>query len=140
MLSGGLPNYAVYECKDGKHFALGALEPKFWFKFCATVNRPDLAKMPLAAGEKGAALHQAMRELFLTRTRDEWASLLEPMDCCAAPVLSPQEALANAQLQARGMNQGGEQALPALPIKLRGEVAPDLAPAPALGEASKRLA
>ncbi len=29
ILSGALPNYAVYKCRDGKYLALGALEPKF---------------------------------------------------------------------------------------------------------------
>jgi crotonobetainyl-CoA:carnitine CoA-transferase CaiB-like acyl-CoA transferase len=29
LLSGALPNYAVYKCRDGKYLAVGALEPKF---------------------------------------------------------------------------------------------------------------
>ncbi|MGQ0586086.1 MAG: CaiB/BaiF CoA transferase family protein [Gammaproteobacteria bacterium] len=29
LLSGALPNYTVYKCRDGKYLALGALEPKF---------------------------------------------------------------------------------------------------------------
>ena len=29
ILSGALPNYAVYKCRDGKYLAVGALEPKF---------------------------------------------------------------------------------------------------------------
>jgi alpha-methylacyl-CoA racemase len=30
ILSGALPNYAVYRCRDGKYLAVGALEPKFF--------------------------------------------------------------------------------------------------------------
>ena len=30
MLSGALPNYSLYKCRDGKHLAVGALEPKFF--------------------------------------------------------------------------------------------------------------
>jgi len=30
ILSGALPNYAVYKCRDGKYLAVGALEPKFF--------------------------------------------------------------------------------------------------------------
>lgn len=33
MLSGALPNYSLYRCRDGKYLALGALEPKFFFNF-----------------------------------------------------------------------------------------------------------
>ena len=29
ILSGALPNYAIYKCRDGKYLAVGALEPKF---------------------------------------------------------------------------------------------------------------
>ena len=29
ILSGALPNYGVYKCRDGKYLAVGALEPKF---------------------------------------------------------------------------------------------------------------
>src|SRR5690349_2279238 len=29
ILSGALPNYTVYKCRDGRYLALGALEPKF---------------------------------------------------------------------------------------------------------------
>ena len=40
-LSGGLPNYGVYPCQDGRYVALGTLEPKFWTKFCRLVEKPD---------------------------------------------------------------------------------------------------
>jgi crotonobetainyl-CoA:carnitine CoA-transferase CaiB-like acyl-CoA transferase len=30
MLSGALPNYSLYKCRDGKYLAVGALEPKFF--------------------------------------------------------------------------------------------------------------
>ena len=42
MLSGALPNYAVYETADGQHIAMGALESKFFMAFCKAVERPDL--------------------------------------------------------------------------------------------------
>ena len=135
MLSGGLPNYAIYACSCGGHIALGALEPKFWFKFCAAASRPDLAKMPLAAGPAGAPLRQALQELFLSRSRDEWAALLEAQDCCVAPVLSPAEAAANPQLRARNMLDAGAAISARLPIKFVGEPEFDSRPAPDLGSA-----
>lgn len=30
MLTGALPNYGLYKCRDGKYLAIGALEPKFF--------------------------------------------------------------------------------------------------------------
>lgn len=37
------------------------------------------------------------------RPRDDWAERFLPTDCCVTPILSPEEALRNEQLQARGM-------------------------------------
>lgn len=103
MLSGGLPNYDVYECADGRYLALGALEPKFWLGFCQAVERPDLARMPLGTGEDAEPTREAVRELIRSKTRDEWAELLAGHDVCASPVLTLEEALENEQVNARGM-------------------------------------
>lgn len=35
MLSGALPNYSLYKCRDGKYLAVGALEPKFFKRVLA---------------------------------------------------------------------------------------------------------
>ena len=32
MLSGALPNYSIYRCRDGKYIAVGALEPQFFIR------------------------------------------------------------------------------------------------------------
>ena len=43
QLSGGILCYLPYEAADG-WVSCGALEPKFWAKFCAGVGRPDLVE------------------------------------------------------------------------------------------------
>jgi crotonobetainyl-CoA:carnitine CoA-transferase CaiB-like acyl-CoA transferase len=47
MLSGALPNYSLYRCRDGRYLAVGALEPKF-FKAVLT-GLLDAAPKPLQA-------------------------------------------------------------------------------------------
>lgn len=37
MLSGALPNYRIYKCRDGKYLAVGALEPQFFMRVLAGV-------------------------------------------------------------------------------------------------------
>ena len=37
ILSGALPNYAIYKCRDGKFIAVGALEPKFFKRLLQVV-------------------------------------------------------------------------------------------------------
>lgn len=100
MLSGGLANYDVYECADGKHISVGSLEPKFWMGLCMAANRPDLAKLPLGIGSTAG---EQVAEFFKTKTRDEWVMLFEPADCCVGPVLTLEESLQDEHLLARNM-------------------------------------
>jgi len=85
-LDGSRPCYRVYACKGGGAFVLGALEPKFWQRFCEAVARLEWADR----GFDGS-LAPAVDALFATRTRDEWDALLRPADCCGEPVLEPRE-------------------------------------------------
>ncbi|HUJ27029.1 MAG TPA: CaiB/BaiF CoA-transferase family protein [Myxococcales bacterium] len=83
ILDGSRPCYRVYACAGGGAYALGALEPKFWQRFCVAVSRPDWI-------ERGfdTALVPELERLFAQRSRDEWDALLRPADCCGEPVLS----------------------------------------------------
>jgi crotonobetainyl-CoA:carnitine CoA-transferase CaiB-like acyl-CoA transferase len=76
----------VYACKDGRRYALGALEPKFWHRFCEAVARRTWV-------DRGfdRALVPDVDALFATRTREEWDALLCSADCCGEPVLEPSE-------------------------------------------------
>ncbi|MDT0633901.1 CaiB/BaiF CoA-transferase family protein [Spectribacter hydrogenoxidans] len=38
MLTGALPNYQVYKCRDGRYLAVGALEPKFFARLLAALG------------------------------------------------------------------------------------------------------
>lgn len=103
LLSGGVPCYGVYATADGRHLAVGALEPKFWERLCDTVGRPDLAPGGLATGAEGARVRGELAAVLATRSQAEWAAVFERVDCCVTPVLGIDEALANAQLRARAM-------------------------------------
>ncbi|CAO3422415.1 CaiB/BaiF CoA transferase family protein [Azospirillum doebereinerae] len=102
MLDGGAHYYATYACRDGKHIAVGAIEPQFY----ATLLRlTGLDGDPAFAAQNDAAQWPALREkmqaLFLTRDRDEWAALLEGTDACVAPVLTMGEARHHPHVVAR---------------------------------------
>jgi alpha-methylacyl-CoA racemase len=91
-LDGGAPWYEAYETKDGKHVAIGAIEPKFYEELLA---RLGLQARDLPAQHERAGwpvLRAKFGEAFLTKTRDEWCRVFEGSDACFAPVLSFTEA------------------------------------------------
>ncbi len=100
LLDGGAPFYDTYECADGRYLAVGALEGRFYDElvrrtgFTPPGDRQDPAGWP----EQRAA----WAALFRSRTRDEWAALLEHTDACVAPVLDWAEAPHHPHLAARG--------------------------------------
>lgn len=129
--------YNIYETRDGRRIALGALERKFWVAFCDGIGRLDLAARHATDGADQAALVADMRALFRTRTRDEWLELFAGRDVCLTPVNRPGEALADPHIAARGtvVRQSGLRAV--RPPFL--QQVPDLPPAPALGQHTREV-
>lgn len=101
MFDGGAPFYSVYRCRDGRHVALGALEPQFYRRFITILglreedlpDREDRANWP--------RLRAIFTEQFASRGRDEWADLFADPNACVTPVLSLEEANAHPQNVAR---------------------------------------
>ncbi len=140
MLTGGLPNYNLYECADGKWFALGSLEMKFWQSFCERAGRPDLGKRPIAPGKLAQEVQAEVAALFKTRTRDEWEEALASADACTSGIYTLEEALQNEQVLARGMVEtvDGKPAIGA-PLQFRDAAAVKTADAPGLGEHTQAI-
>ncbi len=122
MLTGGLPCYQVYSTKDGKFMALGALEPKFFTRFCVLAGLEDLAQTQGAGvqmGPEGARTIQRIQERMNEKTRDEWQELFAHEDACCAPVFTPLEAFADESVlhESQKVRLGGlDSALAALPF------------------------
>jgi alpha-methylacyl-CoA racemase len=101
-INGGAPYYDVYKCGDGKHLAVGALEPRFFENLCRALGVPELA--PLHGDEARAGeLREKLAAIFVERGRDEWFARLRDADACVAPVYSLDEALADPHHRAREM-------------------------------------
>ncbi len=98
LLDGGAPFYDTYACADGRHVAVGAIEPQFYAQLLAGLDLPDLP----GQYDDWPATREAFTAAFLTRTRDQWAELFAGTDACVTPVLSLAEAPDGAHLVARG--------------------------------------
>ncbi|HSB99326.1 MAG TPA: CaiB/BaiF CoA-transferase family protein [Burkholderiaceae bacterium] len=138
LLDGGAPFYGTYATSDGRHVALGALEPKFFRAFCQAAGRPDLAERQFDDGGRGP--RDELEAIFASRTRDEWERFGAEHDVCVAPVLEGEEPARDPQLRARGMFlsvdtpwEGKAMASLRTPVRLLG-ADPALRPAPRLGE------
>jgi alpha-methylacyl-CoA racemase len=102
LLDGAAPCYGVYETADGRHLAVGALEPRFYAELLARLGLSG-EDLPAQLDRDGwPVLRERLAALFRTRTRDEWCRLLEGTDACVAPVLSLTEAPDHPHNQARG--------------------------------------
>jgi alpha-methylacyl-CoA racemase len=102
LLDTGAHFYDVFECKDGRYVSLGSIEPQFYAEL---LQRTGLADDPEFAQQMNKAmwprLKERLREVMLTRTRDEWCAEMEHTDVCFAPVLTMSEAAAHPHNVAR---------------------------------------
>lgn len=103
LLTGRYPWYDVYEAKDGKYVSVGAIEPWFYENLCRLLGREDLIPHQYAEGDKLEEVRAAFREIFLTKTRDEWVSKLMPAETCVGPVYSIDEVASDPHLRHREM-------------------------------------
>ncbi len=93
LIDGGTPYYNVYETKDGKFIALGALEPQFYQRLIDLL-KPDKKEFEdQLSAEKWPAQKEQFSRIFKQKTRDEWTELLFRENTCVAPVLNMQEAI-----------------------------------------------
>jgi crotonobetainyl-CoA:carnitine CoA-transferase CaiB-like acyl-CoA transferase len=97
LLNGGVPCYNLYRTLDGRWLAIGALEHKFWETLCAALGREDWTDRHWSLGQAiggpdAVALTQELAAVIVRETLDDWLALLEPLDCCVAPVLTAAEA------------------------------------------------
>lgn len=101
LLSGGLVNYNVYQCKDLRWMALGALEVRFWNTFCDLVEEEDWKRQNFWDLSVHTFPKEAVEQLFASKTQKEWITLAEQADCCLSPVLKISEIENHPHLQRR---------------------------------------
>ncbi|ANB59773.1 CaiB/BaiF CoA transferase family protein [Anoxybacteroides amylolyticum] len=92
VLAGTILSYHLYETKDGRYMALAALEPHFWRNFCHAVEKPAWFEGHLSVACDDNPLFLEIKQLFRTKTLQQWIAFAEQVDCCLAPVLETDEA------------------------------------------------
>jgi alpha-methylacyl-CoA racemase len=101
LLDGGAPYYGVYETADGRHVAIGPLEPGFFATLCDHLGVAPALRDAQNDRTRWTALRAEFERLFMQRTLAEWQGLLEDSDGCFAAVLTLGEAAAHPHHVAR---------------------------------------
>jgi alpha-methylacyl-CoA racemase len=102
MSDTGAHFYEVYETKDRRYVAVGAIEPQFYAELLRGLEL-DATALP-AQMDRGAwpAMKRRFADIFRTRTRGEWEEVFSGKDACVSPVLSPAEAARHPHAVSRG--------------------------------------
>jgi alpha-methylacyl-CoA racemase len=115
LLDGGAPFYDIYETADGRHLAVGALEPRFYDELVRLLGVADTAP-----DRNDPANHPELRRVIAAavraRSQAEWVEVFSGSDACVAPVIPLSEAFDHPHLVARGTfveSQGVTQPAPA---------------------------
>jgi crotonobetainyl-CoA:carnitine CoA-transferase CaiB-like acyl-CoA transferase len=138
-LSGRYACYQVYQTKDGRFLALGALEPKFWVNACRVLGREDLIDIQFVDDEQRECI-RALSDIFQTKTAHEWLAAFEGVDTCLALVKDVEEMFDDPQVKHRGLiaeidhPESGKIKQIAPTVKLSGTPGEMRSPPPLLGE------
>ena len=139
--------YQLYETSDGQHVLFMASEQAFWKNFCEGVDRIELfEKWP---GSKYAdhargnrELQHELRDIFKTKTSEEWIAFGDEVNTPIAPVNSPQTLRNDPQFQHRfplyTVEQLDAEQLPT-PLKFIDEQLPTPTKAPQIGQHSDQV-
>ena len=139
LLNGGYACYQVYETKDGKYLALGAVEEKFWRAFCKGIGRDEFGALQHAPLDLQEDMIIEIETIMKQQTQEEWLSKFDHIEACLTPVSTFDEMLENPQLQERDMIQASDLRTIGNPIKLSNSETQSPSPAPEHGEHTEEI-
>jgi crotonobetainyl-CoA:carnitine CoA-transferase CaiB-like acyl-CoA transferase len=134
--------YQLYDTSDGRHVLFMASEQAFWKNFAEGVGRPELFERwpgsTYADHARGnTELRAILRDIFRTKTADEWIAFGGEHNTPIAPVNTPANIGDDPQFQDRmswlPASALGADQLPQ-PVKFMGEEVPCPTRAPKVGE------
>jgi len=104
FLDGGAHFYGVYECACGHFVSIGSIEPQFYALLRQHAGLTDDAAFDAQMDRKAwPALREKLKEIFKSKTREDWCAIMEGTDICFAPVLTMAEAPRHPHMAARGV-------------------------------------
>lgn len=108
-INGAYPFYGVYQTKDGGYISLGCVEPHFWENLCRLLGKEEYIPYNVAytfiapKDKKWEEISSYLKQIFLTKTRDEWFNLMIEKDIPVGKVYSLDEVFSDPQVLHRQM-------------------------------------
>ncbi|XP_075040707.1 alpha-methylacyl-CoA racemase [Mixophyes fleayi] len=142
LLDGGAPFYDTYMTSDGKHMAVGALEPQFYNQLLKGLDL-DASDLPNQMSfSDWPELKKIFTEKFLEKTQEQWCQIFDHTDACVTPVLSFDSAATHQHNKERGSfipNDEGELSPRPAPVLSRTPAAPCSSRDPYVGEHTQEV-
>ena len=139
LLDGGMPFYDVYETADGRHMAVGALEPQFYAALLdglgLTGSVPDRYDL-----DQHEPLRAVLTKRFREKTQAEWAAVFEGTEACCTPILPLSEAAEHPHLKARATYVSSDGILQPAPAPRFSRTQPTLTTGPSVAGGQSRAA
>ena len=145
VLMGSSPGYNVYQTKDGKYLALGIGRQQSWESLCKALGKEDFIDHQAPKGEKREEIVSSLKQIFETKTREEWVSRLRALDIEIGPVNTPFEAFSDPQILHRQMVAEvnhpikGKMKQVGIPMKFSETPADVRGAAPAIGQDTQEI-
>lgn len=105
------PSGGIYATKDNKFITIACAEPWLWENMCKAIGRDDFIPYNRMRGrladptdaDKFREISDYLKQLFLTKTRDEWFDFLGSNDIPVGKVLAMDEAFQDVHVLHRRM-------------------------------------
>ncbi|XP_017348929.1 alpha-methylacyl-CoA racemase [Ictalurus punctatus] len=142
MLDSGAPFYDTYQTSDGKHMAVGAIEPQFYDHLIKGLGL-DAASLPAQMSiSDWPELRRTFTQVFAQKTQAEWSRIFDGTDACVTPVLPLDEAGSHPHNRERGSflkDAQGEVSPRPAPVLSRTPARPCLSRDPVVGEHTRSV-
>jgi formyl-CoA transferase/CoA:oxalate CoA-transferase len=140
---------SIYRCSDGGFLVILVITDAQWVRLCEALGLEHLAAdpefdSPTKRAQRDQELYLMLANIFGTRPRDEWITLLRQHDIVCAPVLDREEVFSHPvireQLEAAGMlvevehPRAGKVQMMGIPVRLSENPGEIRRPSPVLGE------
>lgn len=144
---GIMPLIRIYQGSDGLWFVMNASSVPFFTSMCIALGREEWLVDPMFEGApyyimppRNAQVAALLQELFYTKTRDEWVSILQKALVPAAPVLSIEQFMQHPHMTAGDFlvdmddTRFGKVRQSNIPLHLSSSPGKIKGPAPGLGQ------